>query len=417
LPADACAEAASIEFEASSETLEARVGGIFADQYYLPQWYADYPAGWVEPYQPSTLTARVLDAEGAAVSDCRVEFFSDESSGSGFTEDPVTDAEGEVHALWVAGVAPTQTMSAGVRSPDGWLFAELRGEARRHDEAPLLETAAGRDFTSPSGLVVTPDAGVTSLEARATVTPLTFPPRVSYVAMDIDSLIVEFANGGLADASEVTVSAADRLLILEVFDEGAVEADVIAVLSGGSCFSGDSSIVCSFEDSWEPGETISVRIEAREVAPGEVPADYFDTTTHSTSPCNSSAGCTDYSIWVQRAGGDEVRHAVLRAPIVDDFSDRSVYVTGVYSPDYGVAGSCLETPKGAFVVAHDFLVDGVWEPERAGVSWSFHDTWANQTCANYAAFATDDGYFLSTGGPSPISTPSLPGEVHVLQRD
>src|SRR5690606_30100464 len=110
-------------------------------------------------------------------------------------------------------------------------------------------------------------------------------------------------------------------------------------------------------------------------------------------------GCTDFTILMRRSDEAEFTlQAILRSMALDDLSSRSIYISGIYTLDLGIAATCLETERASFWVRHEALVDGTWERVRGGSMYASHETWQNQTCSNYAALETSEGYYLSTGG-------------------
>jgi hypothetical protein len=406
---DPCAEAEAIELERSSPELRARKGGLFADEFYVPEWFAGHPQGWVEPYRPSTLTARVTNQDGEPVSGCEVRFFTTENSGHGFANEPYSNESGEVSALWVAGSARYQTISAAVRARNGWLFASTEGEARGHDEEPQAQGPSARNYTAPSGVGVRPSVEIVSLETQLTFVPVTFPAQVTYSVIDTGHIALGFTNNGSHDPAQGALDPSERLLQLRLFDQGGQRGGVVAVRADSLCRQDGFGFRCLFPDAWQAGESIEMRLFARHVAEGEVPSDY-NPETHSSEPCYSSVGCTDFTVLMRRSGQTEfAQQAILRSMGMDDLSARTAYISGVYSLEIGIASSCLETERASFWMRQETLVDGSWVGIRGGSMYASHDTWQNQTCANYAVFETNDGYYLSTGGTSPISTPTLPG--------
>src|SRR5690606_19115749 len=216
---DPCADTAELALLASSPELRARKGALFGDEFYVPEWYAGFPQGWVEPYRPSTLTARVPNSEGEPIVGCEVKFFAAEGSGHGFASDPFSNEMGEVSALWVAGSARYQQISAAVRAENGWLFASLEGEARGHDEAPQAQGPSARNYTAPSGVGVRPAVNAPSLDAQVTFVPITFPAQVTYSILDTSHIAVGFTNNGSQDPEHEDLVESDRVLQLRIFDQ------------------------------------------------------------------------------------------------------------------------------------------------------------------------------------------------------
>ena len=410
-----CDNIAEIEIESSSRELRARIGGLFGDQYYQPQWFASEPQDWVEPYNPSYLTVRVKDADGAPVEGCEILLSTEESSGYAFSEESASDAKGELAFLWVAGGAPQQSVRAGVRDAEGeWHFASIEGEARPHDEAPFVIGPEGRTSTAPSGITVAPDASETTNDVRVEFTFLTFPARVTYSVFETEGLAVDYSNESSVAPRDDSVPEADRLVSFRIPTQQGVAGQVVAIRSTGFCYFEGELLSCQFADAWLPGESISVRVQARELAFGEVPNDY-DLATHSQSSCTGANGCTDYSIFTTRAGESEQRQAVVRSPFVDDFSMQQFSIGGVYTPELGIAANCLLTERASLLLSWEALVHEIWTPSTRASTWSAHASWQNQICSNYAVLLGPEGYYLSTGGASVVSTPSLPGTKQLLE--
>ncbi len=410
-----CRDAASLTLRASSESLEARVGGLFGDQFYVPTWYSNYPADFVESYRPSVLTARVTSAAGEPVEGCEVVWLTALESGFAFAAEPLSDASGEATALWVAGSARSQKVEAFVVGRDTTLSQSLSGAAVRHDEEPLSTGTEGRDFTSPSGVSFRIEEDSASDEALIEFVALTFPARVTYSVFTSSLLGIRFTNDGVSDPLEEEVPAEERILSINVLNEEPGTTQVVSLSSGTVCTVGSTETRCTLSGAWEPGETIGVLVQARQVAFGETPSDY-QPATHAMDPCLSSVGCTDFSLGLRRAGQDVQTIARLRAGGTDTMQTHTAGISGIYSAQSGTAGSCLETPQASLQIRHEMnqsgatSQSGVTRERGRGYFSSAHETWQNQICANYALLPSVSGLYMSTGGPTTFPTPVLPGE-------
>src|SRR5690606_22895813 len=156
---------------------------------------------------------------------------------------------------------------------------------------------------------------------------------------------------------------------LRLFDQGGQRGGVVAIREDSFCNQDSMGFRCSFPDSWLVGESIQVRLSARHLAAGETPSDY-DPETQSIEPWYSGVGCTDFVVAMRRAGEEDfVVQATLRSMGVDDLTTRSLYISGIYTLEIGIAPTCLETERASFWARHETRTGGAWERIRGGVMY------------------------------------------------
>jgi len=408
LSVDECAGAETVELSASGGSSLARTGSLFADRLYAPTYYSSEPLDWEENYTPNEYRAEVRDAQGRPLVGCQVQFVTEEASGIAFSESAETDEEGVQSALWVAGTAREQELIAAIVADDGVVLrSAVSGEASRHDEAPVTADEAGRDFTPPTAVVVWPESRVGATEIEVEAEAGSFPAWVRYTVLETSGLSLELRNRSEVSASEGEVPAADRELDVFTYASSGVEAELLALEVSGTCSSNAAGLRCAIEGAWELGEANRLRVARTSVAYGEIPA--HEAPSYMATPCLGLEGCTDYEVYRSDESGGEELVIIVRHSGLDDFGSRTLTVTGTYRPDLRVAGSCLELEQASMQVRHRLLVDGEWLDDEAGNGWAYHESWQNQTCANYFMGLESGEFSLSTGGANMSFTPVLPG--------
>lgn len=400
-----CPEAHELVWATPPGSLQARVGSLFGENFSVP---ASFPTAESDGgYAPTELAVRVLDQSGAPVVGCEIVLVSEEASGFAYAREPNSDANGRVSFLWVAGTAPTQTLSPHVYvGADHWLSIETTGEARRHDEAPFSNDTGAPTTTRASSLRLSFATGSSGNDLRTQFVPFTFPPRTIYGAFVTDALEIWFVNAGTVEASQADIPQSFRHRVLRAQGTAVNPATVLFSKAPDECQLEGTSIVCQEPSAWILGEEQTLQVRVRHLAQNEIVSDY---DFGEAPPCEGSDGCTDYSISVQRSGGELELHAILRSPTVETLAESSAFIDGDYVDGEGLEPSCLLTQQSRFFVAQEELLSDKWEPIPGArlEAASFGTT--TQVCANYSAFAFEQGYHLSTGGPSPVSTPHLPG--------
>jgi len=402
--AEPCVGASELVWDSEPGTLQARVGSLFGSGFYLPGQSQLLPVD--EVYQPAELAVRVLDEGGQPLVGCEVVFATEESSGYAFAASPSSDADGKVSFLWTAGSAAEQTMEAHVLTDEGkWLSVSAQGEARAHDEAPMSsdpDPLLGTRFTA---LGLSFPTGTATESVRVRFLPHTFPPSAIYSVFTTSGFELWLINGSTETAEVGTLSDVERLGFFRVQGSNTLAGSVLFSAEPGTCMPSGMDMVCNEPAAWSLGEETTWRIDARPVAPGEIVSDY---EYGSPPACAGEVGCTDFSIYLLRAGDDPELRAIMRSPIVDDMSVRSAFLDADFGDESAFASSCLLTEQSSYFVAHEVLSAGEWTPSVDGELGASPFGFRGEVCANYAAYPRDGGYFLSAGGPSPVSTPHLP---------
>lgn len=414
LPAEGdsgCVTATRLELSSGGIDLQARHGMLFSDALYLPVAYDERPDGWVEPMAPAPIVARVSDAAGEPVADCRVHFVTGEGSGSAFADTQSTDQNGEVTAYWVAGEAREQVLSAAIVNERGMVqSAHLPGTAFAHDEEPQA-TDAAVNVARPATLHLNYSPAEAAGMFRVRVGATSFPHHAFYAAMTSEGFFSGLQNTSDLDALSEDVPPEDRILIASVWHLEDAEAELLFQSEGLECgphgqdFGG---IRCIFGDAWQVGAEYFFTLERTiltegEMGPGYTELGYVDT------PCASAAGCTDYTLYFGDASAQDAMQRIVAyryqstiEPSFGSFVQPFIEIEG--------QNSCLATPRYDATFSPEAMVDGAFERvTQAGLS-ALYETWHNEVCANYAATTGASGFQLITGGPRVLDRPQLPDD-------
>jgi len=395
----------SIVVESPFASLKARVGSLFGDSYYVPQRFFVRPGGWAEPFIVDYLTIRTLDRAGQPVEGCEISFSNDVDSGTAFAQNPLSNSNGEVQALWVAGTASMQTLQVMVESSNGPIIGQISGEARPHDAEPLSGGSEGRSVTHSPAVALTPqlEAGVRDVELEATVVAL--PASSTQVILRAGPLSLALWNRSPLDAAGASLPPEERTF--EVYVETVQGVATEEIWPMNTCRIDPSRTVCTYLNAWSLSLASHFLVETRQVSYGQVPPDY-ETKAYSLSPCGAAEGCTDYLVSGGWAGAQARPLVVLRAAGVNTLDEQVIFLSRDEVSPYGYGRTCLETPQSTLKISHRWRGTDDWQMTKTGSSWGLYQSWTNQVCANYSVRVLSDGLILSAGGYQKIPTPTLP---------
>ncbi len=407
-----CPAGSNLELHTGDVALKARYGMLFADDFYLPVSHADRPEGWVEPITVAPITARVT-LDGAPIAGCRVRFFGSTGGGWPYPEAELTDAGGEVRAVWVAGPQSQQQLTAAISDADARVVsASVQGEAVSHADEPQATGEAATRLVSPTTLNLSYSLESEVLAIRARVTPLSFPHHAFYAPIAIAGLFTGLQNTSDANAKEASIPSENRRLIMSAWNVAEGDALLLWNAPGVTCgpHTQDSGgIQCRLASAWELGQSYEFTLEIRKLADQEAPTQYAE-LGYVTDPCTSVAGCTDYTLFIKLAEvpGPGERIAALRyhraAPITSFGSFVQPYLA------LESQTSCLETPLYEALFAIEVQNAGEYRPVKSASASATYQTWHNEVCANYAMGESGGQFWLSTGGGVSLGPPQLPGE-------
>lgn len=409
-----CPNDASIELDTGGAELVAREGLVFSDTLYVPVTYAEEPTDSVELGQPRRIVARVRDGDDAAVSGCRVHWFTARADGRVFPETDSSNDDGEIGALWVAGTNPSSRLEARIVRRSGKnARAELRGAVTRHDAPPQAEDVDVR-AVNPLPQMLSLDYSLASAvdAVEVLVTPRTFPHRSFYVPISRGGFFSGLQNTSDVDAETDTVEPVDRLFIASIWNTA--EAQALLLYSGANVSCGaheqdEGGIRCALEDAWQkPGDEFVVRLELRSLAEGETDPSYAD-LGYLEDPCATVGGCTDYTVFFDRAenGAEPARFAAFRRPTAEQLGSFSSFIQP-YSTNADETG-CLDTQRhDALFSARSFV--GVTPTQLAAATPNIgYTSWRDDMCSNYGYGANAESFWLASGGPFALSAPIVPG--------
>lgn len=415
LTTSACGLGATVSLRASAEPVQARHGMFFMNGFYEPVSYTEKPANWVDPVTPVTFVATVRDSAGAPIRDCPVVWQTEADSGWAYADATTTNSQGEVSAAWVAGAATQQTLSVALEGPAGAVArAALAGEARAHSEAPTFpDPAVAQTSVSPTLVFLDYPLDARADAVQVQLTPVTFPRETYYAAVAWDGFFTGLQNTSAEDASVGSVPDTNRILIASVWN--VPEGDALLLWNDPEVYCGPHTqdaggIRCDFSAAWELGTAATITTEYRVLASGDAAPSDYASLAYATDACASSAGCTDYTVFLQPAGAAAPRRLVAyryarAVPPTHFFSH-----IDVFSPGAQAMQSCLEQSSSQVLVSAAEYISGQYSPIDSPQMGARYSTWENIVCANYGAVKQGSQVLLATGGPAPLSRPLLPNE-------
>lgn len=405
-----CVPGSRLTLSTAGVALEARYGTVFGAGLYLPVAYDERPADWVEPTTPTPIVATVTGPDGAPVEACALRFIAGEGSGAAFVDSPTTDENGQVFAYWVAGDQREQSLAATLVDQKGAVAsARVSGAAYANDEGLQSSDAAATVATTPATLRLGFGLPVTSNALRVVLSPATFPHHAFYSAVTIDGFFAGLQNTSDADALTDNVPGAERILLASVWNLAEGDAQQLYAMQGLECGPHAQElggIRCTLGSAWLPGQAYVFELERTTLAQGEAGPDY-DALGYLTDACESTLGCTDYTLWF---GPSDTVDGLQRVLAYRYQSGAIASSFGSFIQPYlelAAQNSCLATPvyDAHFLpfVQNGASFEQVWE---AGFSAAYA-SWHNEVCANYAGIPEPDGFRLVTGGPQPLGRPEL----------
>ncbi len=409
LDAEPCAGAAQIAIENVAPPLKAREGSYFAGTLYIP--VEGVPAETEQNIAAAAIVARVRDASGAPLQGCSVKWLTSTDGGWVFVESETTSAMGTAIASWVAGSAPSEELIAAVVDDAGTVSsAHIVGDVLPHDAEPLSD--GGPTTTAATSVGVSASLNEAADAVRVRALPLAAPHHSFFVASALPGFFTGLQNTSDDDAFAVDVPPEERLLLASVWN---TETDLALLLWNAPeavCTEHAQDLggqKCELPDAWQPGEALTITVEARALAQGEAaPTEYAD-LGYLTTACESAAGCLDYTVFANKDGEAPKRVVAYRHPKAGVLGWSSSYIDAYSSAE--AQTSCLLVPKYEVEFSIEERVAGEFAKISRVNGNASYSAGNNAVCANHSVAGVGGGFLLSTGGSElSAARPQRPSE-------
>ncbi|KAI9340318.1 hypothetical protein BDR26DRAFT_861699 [Obelidium mucronatum] len=356
IPSDACPTGAKVSILSQPQTsLQARVGTAYGNVLYDPSNTSS------NSYMPALLKVRVVDANGATLSGCKVSWTTSAYGGWAFPMSDVTDTSGVASAYWVAGKSTSQSLTASVTTGNGVVStAQFQGSAQGHNTRANSVHLNWRtsDFASFS----------------VDVTPKAWPPT-TYCGIQNDRIL------------------------FSMWQYGGRNPEVISKHPQTTCsdFGGEGTgIQCRIMMTPKLNVKYTFRMDVAKVVAGK--QDYTVTVT------DGSTG-TSYAIATFRYGTVHTNYGAYA--FNENFGDNSM------------KSSCLDTEVRTAEYSNvKFIPVGssswVDVAKSSASSTAVFTPTHNEACVNYEFSHSSGTYSMSTGGPNVVRPLNLPGQIKVF---